>query len=68
MVEEVGFLVVHSKVSLKAECPTRNNDLLNAVTQTLQTQCKVRGTVELCEPGSLPNDGAVISDERDYNA
>ena len=56
------------KMTLKAECPTRNNDLLNAVTQTLQTQCKVRGTVELCQPGSLPNDGAVISDERDYNA
>ena len=33
---------------------------------TIQSVCKVRGKVELVDPGSLPNDGKVISDERDY--
>jgi len=56
------------KMTLKAECSSQSDDLQNAVAQTLQTQCKVRGDVELCAPDSLPNDGVVISDERDYKA
>tara|TARA_R110002020_G_scaffold5887_4_gene24218 strand:- start:6439 stop:7692 length:1254 start_codon:yes stop_codon:yes gene_type:complete len=35
---------------------------------TLSAICKLRGTVEIAAPGSLPNDGKVIADERDYSA
>ena len=58
----------NDKMTLKAEATSQDNDLAQAVTQTLQTFCKVRGSVELCTPDSLPNDGLVISDERDYDA
>ncbi|KGF69580.1 AMP-dependent synthetase [Hoeflea sp. BAL378] len=35
---------------------------------TLSAVLKLRGTVEIAAPGSLPNDGKVIADERDYSA
>ena len=35
-----------------------------AVAATLQSVTKLRGKVELVAPGSLPNDGKVIADER----
>jgi phenylacetate-CoA ligase len=38
--------------------------LADAIAQTVQKVCKVRGVVELVATGSLPNDGLVIADER----
>jgi len=38
--------------------------LADAVAATLQSVTKVRGAVKLVPPGSLPNDGKVIADER----
>ena len=38
--------------------------LLDAVTATLRGVTKLGGTAELVAPGSLPNDGKVIADER----
>ena len=35
---------------------------------TLTAIAKLRGTVEIVAPSSLPNDGKVIADERDYTA
>jgi phenylacetate-CoA ligase len=48
---------------LKAEA---NGDasLQDAVATTLRAVSKLGGTVELVAPGSLPNDGKVIADER----
>jgi len=37
-----------------------------AIADSLQTECKLRGDVELVAPDSLPNDGKVIDDTRDY--
>ena len=34
--------------------------------ETLQAITKLKGEVELVAPGSLPNDGKVIADERTY--
>jgi phenylacetate-CoA ligase len=34
------------------------------VTATLQAVTKLKGAVALVRPGSLPNDGKVIADER----
>ena len=48
---------------LKAEA-SGDAALREAVTATLRTISKLGGTVELVAPGSLPNDGKVIADER----
>ncbi|MBC7281510.1 AMP-binding protein [Hoeflea sp.] len=39
-----------------------------AIEATLAATLKLRGTVEITPHGSLPNDGKVIADERDYSA
>jgi phenylacetate-CoA ligase len=49
---------------LKAECGAPAPDLPSEVAATLQSVTKLRGAVELVAPGSLPNDGKVIADER----
>jgi len=52
---------------LKAEAEKKAKGLRDALAETVQSICKVRGTVELVKSGSLPNDGKVIVDERDYS-
>ncbi len=43
-----------------------NEALAGAIAETLQAVCKLKGQVALEAPGSLPNDGKVIEDARDY--
>jgi len=38
-----------------------------AIAASLQDACKLKGAVELVAPGSLPNDGKVIDDQRSYD-
>jgi hypothetical protein len=58
------------KITLRAEpgrshpCALRDEALRDAIAVTLRSVTKLRGTVELTAPGSLPNDGKVIADER----
>lgn len=40
--------------------------LAAAIADSVQTECKLRGTVDLVAPDTLPNDGKVIDDTRDY--
>ncbi|MGH7117676.1 MAG: phenylacetate--CoA ligase family protein, partial [Acetobacteraceae bacterium] len=49
---------------LKAECDAPAPALADAVAASLQAVTKLKGAVELVMPGSLPNDGKVIADER----
>lgn len=51
---------------LRAESASQDDGLASAVAETLQAATKLKGAVELVAAGSLPNDGKVISDERDY--
>jgi phenylacetate-CoA ligase len=51
-------------MTLMAECAAPSAGLDAAVAETLQSVTKVRGSVKLVAPGSLPNDGKVIDDER----
>jgi phenylacetate-coenzyme A ligase PaaK-like adenylate-forming protein len=51
-------------MALKAETASASDTLRDDVGATLQAMTKLRGTVELVAPGSLPNDGKVIADER----
>jgi phenylacetate-CoA ligase len=49
---------------LCAEAKNSGNGLCEAVGSTLQMVTKLRGAVEVVAPGTLPNDGKVIADER----
>ena len=49
---------------LMCESTSADDALGNAIAATLRSVTKLSGTVELTAPGSLPNDGKVIADER----
>jgi phenylacetate-CoA ligase len=51
-------------MTLAAETDASGEDLRAAVVATLQGLTKLKGKVDLVPPGSLPNDGKVIADER----
>jgi phenylacetate-CoA ligase len=51
-------------MTLQCECAVPSETLRDAVVSTLRAVTKLGGNVELIEPGSLPNDGKVIADER----
>ena len=51
-------------MTLKAEAPSQDENLRDQVAATLRAVAKLGGIVELLTPGSLPNDGKVIADER----
>jgi phenylacetate-CoA ligase len=51
-------------MTLHAECATAGDALREAVVTTLRGVTKLGGAVELVKPGSLPNDGKVIADQR----
>jgi phenylacetate-CoA ligase len=51
-------------MTLRAETGSAGDALTSAVAETLQGITKLKGAVEFVSPGSLPNDGKVIADER----
>jgi phenylacetate-CoA ligase len=51
-------------MTLSAECAAPAPGLDQAVATTLQGATKLKGAVRLVSPGTLPNDGKVIADER----
>jgi phenylacetate-CoA ligase len=51
-------------MTLKAECAAPAEALLSEIAATLRAVTKLTGQVELASPGSLPNDGKVIADQR----
>ncbi|MBI1386755.1 MAG: AMP-binding protein [Rhizobiales bacterium] len=56
-------------MTLRAEAATGTPaDLAAQLAATLRDVTKLAGRVEIASPGSLPNDGKVIADERDYSA
>jgi phenylacetate-CoA ligase len=54
-------------MTLNAESAAVDQALSARVAETLAAVTKLRGAVQLAAPGSLPNDGKVISDERKYD-
>jgi phenylacetate-coenzyme A ligase PaaK-like adenylate-forming protein len=54
-------------MTLLVECAAPPSGLADAVAATLQSVTKLKGLVEVVAPGTLPNDGKVIADERSYN-
>jgi phenylacetate-CoA ligase len=54
-------------MTLHCESRSSGESLVASIAESVQRCCKMRGAVELVAPGSLPNDGKVIDDQRDYN-
>ncbi|WP_135080673.1 AMP-binding protein [Terasakiella sp. SH-1] len=53
-------------MTLQCEVDQGSDDLAQAIGETVQTICKLRGMIEFVAPGSLINDGKVIDDIRTY--
>ena len=53
-------------MTLRAEAGASSEELKARLAETLQAVTKLKGQVEFVAPGSLPNDGKVIADERTY--
>ncbi|MBV1693561.1 MAG: AMP-binding protein [Hyphomicrobiales bacterium] len=62
----VGRAGEQDTMVLKAEGPAGDGALAERIGETIQAVTKLKGAVELVAPGSLPNDGKVIADERTY--
>jgi phenylacetate-CoA ligase len=60
----VGRASEQDTMTLLAECSGPGDGLATAIAATLQSITKLKGEVRLAAPGSLPNDGKVIADER----
>ncbi len=60
----VGREAEQDTMTLLAECATPDAALEAAVAATLQSVSKLKGAVKLVVPGTLPNDGKIIADER----
>ena len=62
----VGRAGEQDVMTLKAEAAV-DAGLKARLAETLQAVTKLKGEVEIVPPGSLPNDGKVIADERTYS-
>jgi phenylacetate-CoA ligase len=51
-------------MTLLAECAQADAALATEIAATLQSITKLKGSVKLMTPGTLPNDGKLIADER----
>jgi phenylacetate-CoA ligase len=56
----------NDRMTLLCEAVERPAGLAEAVVASIRDVTKLRGAVELLDPGSLPNDGKVIEDRRKY--
>ena len=56
----------NDRMTLKCEASDRPAGLAEAIVASIRDVTKLRGEVELVPPGSLPNDGKVIEDQRKY--
>jgi phenylacetate-CoA ligase len=64
----VGRKGEQDTMTLRAEAAKPDAGLQAKIAETLQAVTKLKGEVELVAPGSLPNDGKVIADERTYGS
>ena len=54
------------RITLQCECGAGDAALGAAIADSIRSICKLRGEVEFVAAGSLPNDGKVIDDIRQY--
>ena len=58
--------MANDRMSLKVEVASAPEELSERLAEAIRDVTKLRGEVELCAPGSLPNDGKVIDDTRRF--
>jgi phenylacetate-CoA ligase len=54
-------------MTLAVECAVSASGLESAVAASLQAVTNLKGRIQLIAPGTLPNDGKIIADERIYS-
>jgi phenylacetate-CoA ligase len=54
------------QITLQCESETTDASLSDVIAESIRSVCKLRGEVEIVAPGTLPNDGKVIDDIRQY--
>ena len=62
----VGGEMANDHMTLRLESTSADPGLADRVGEAVRDVTKLRGTIELAPPGSLPNDGKVIEDTRTY--
>jgi phenylacetate-CoA ligase len=58
--------MANDSMELQLETASAPDDLAQRIGEAIRDVTKLRGTVQLLAPGSLPNDGKVIEDARSY--
>lgn len=58
--------MANDQMTLQVETGGASDGLADRLAEALRDVTKLRGSVELLHPGSLPNDGRVIEDARSY--
>ena len=58
--------MANDTMTLRVEALSAPQGLDARIGEAIREVTKLRGTVELLQPGSLPNDGKVIEDARSY--
>ena len=58
--------MANDSMNLQIETSSAPEGLANRIGDAIREVTKLRATVQLCTPGSLPNDGKVIEDARSY--
>jgi len=58
--------MANDSMTLRVEADVASDGLARRIADTIRDVTKLRGEVELCAPGTLPNDGKVIEDARSY--
>jgi len=58
--------MANDRMTLKVETAAAPDQLSARLAEAIRDVTKLRGEVELCTPGSLPNDGKVIDDTRRF--
>ena len=56
--------MANDRMTLQVEVAAASEGLQRRIGETVREVTKLRGEVELCPPGNLPNDGKVIEDAR----
>ena len=56
----------NDRMTLICEVSEKSSSLGDAIVVSIREVTKLRGEVELADPGTLPNDGKVIEDKRRY--
>jgi phenylacetate-CoA ligase len=62
----IDWIEQADQITLQCESETMDASLSDAISESIRSICKLRGEVEIVAPGTLPNDGKVIDDIRQY--